>query len=386
MQELWGDDEGVYRRDESNEPVAARFQNPEATLWMDGAMWQHEARAVQARVWNAERRALFQLFDFRRIGFNPGSDYESLDAAIRREGLPPLQYDSEMDSDLFHVRAAGQTGDVHWWIDPARNWNIVRTRAELPDGTILGEQEYELRRFDGHWFPARIVDYAGGKSTGRICQDVRIVAAEFDRPEHPQVLTPESIGIEPGTLLQYMLLDPPTAAPVWDGSAVVSMTEFYDRVRDGEAALGPTLLRERARVVARSERLARVEAAGAGVIERVTWRDIDAAWERYTRRVANRFKFDDAQTETSLRVLHDCQEQACEHIEKNRQELEALKPDEKARRTRLLLRLDEIFDRRLKPRLAEIPNKEQRAAAASIPPIPEPRLVPASETRADAPR
>ncbi|MGE0479435.1 MAG: hypothetical protein AB7Q17_03080 [Phycisphaerae bacterium] len=426
LQEQWGDDEGVFRRGEGYEPLGARFQNPEATLWMDGAMWQHEARAVQARVWNAERRALFQLFDFRRIGLHPVDLYETVDALNRKAGLPPVQYESEMERDRFHVRGRLESGDVDWWIDPTRDWNVVRSRIAQPDGTAVCEQEYELRRFDGRWFPARILTYAGAKASGRISRDIRVLAAEFDRPEHPQVLTPESIGIEPGTLLQYMLLDPPTAAPVWDGSAVVSITEFYDRVRAGEAALGPTLLRERARVVARSERLARVEAASAGVIERVTWRDIDAAWERYTRQFVERYRLEAKQSEQAWRVCEDCQRQAREFIDRNREKLEARDraggspaiaaaaasgdatatdgaapgdataadggasgnasaADRAAsdaathaapkRRDELLGRIDEIFDKRLKARLETIPTGAQREAAAKLPPIPEPRLL-----------
>lgn len=421
LQELWGDDEGVYRRGDDDEPREARFQGPEATLSMDGTMWQHEARAVQGRVWNGEHRALFELFDFRRVGLHPGSEYDSLDVTLRRAGLPAVQYDSAIEEDMFHVVGRTQSANVHWWIDSARDWHILRTRIEFPDGTTIGEQEYELRRFDGRWFPARIVDYAGGKASGRISQDIQILAAEFNRPEHPQVLTPESIGIEPGTPLQYMFLEPPNHAPVWDGSGVVSMNEFYDRVRAGEAALGPTLLRERARVVARSERLARVEAAAAVTSTAATWRDIEAAWERYTRQFVERYRLEDKQAEQAGRICAACQQQAREFIDRNRDKLEALDRDREAdapdaappadradtdaplsddapvadaappsdekteraesrsrrpdRRTQLLARIDEIFDQRLKARLLTLPTDAQRDAAAKLRPIPEPRLV-----------
>ncbi|MGE0479437.1 MAG: hypothetical protein AB7Q17_03090 [Phycisphaerae bacterium] len=428
LNERRGDDEGVYSRGDGGRPLDAQHQNPEGFLMMDGVMWHSEQRSPLARVWNAQQRSTFDLFDLRRLGFRVtrASD-EDMDAVLRAAGAPPIEYGSpERDGGLIHLSGHMSEADFHWWIDDSRDWNIVRASMVHRDGRTAGEVEFDLALFDGRWFPARARQYRGDKAGGDLFEDLRIIAAEFNRPEHPQVLTPESIGIEPGTPLQYMLLDPPTAAPVWDGSAVVSITEFYDRVRAGEAALGPTLLRERARVVARSERLARVEAASAGVIERVTWRDIDAAWERYTRQFVERYRLEAKQSEQAWRVCEDCQRQAREFIDRNREKLEARDraggspaiaaaaasgdatatdgaapgdataadggasgnasaADRAAsdaathaapkRRDELLGRIDEIFDKRLKARLETIPTGAQREAAAKLPPIPEPRLL-----------
>lgn len=370
VQERWGDDEGVFMRGESQQPLASKFQNPEFALTKDGQVWHHEGRSPIARVWNDRDR--LKLFDFRAIGLNPADLYDDLFKKAAALGIAVV-CESDTDAGVFRVRAHTVYGDYLWWIDDQRDWNIVRTRIVGVDGETKAETVYELKKFDGRWFPSVMRHYRGSADGGELFWMFRVIAAEFNRPEHPSVLSPAFIGIEPGMALQYMDRDSPVPSPVWDGSAVVSYGEFISRIQAGQAAFGPTLLREQARIRAHWERTVAAQAAAAK--GGVAWKSFESAWERYTREFIGRYKLNDEQSQHAWTLCRECQNQAREYVERHRERFDKLdREPTDGLRTELISPIDAIFEKKLKPRLEDIPNSAQRAAAEAenAKPIAEP--------------
>jgi hypothetical protein len=280
-----------------------------------------------------------------------------------------VEFEVDRDGDAILVRAkTDREGDRMWWIDEHRDWNVTRTRIVSHDGQIQAETEFDLKLWDGRWFPSEMRQYRGSAADGDLYCVFRFIAAEFNRPEHPAELTPASIGFEPGMTLVFMNGDAPVPGPVWDGERIVPMSEFVPRVRAGETSFGPTIQREGARAEARMARQRAEE------LERnSTWKHVESAWERYTREFIGHYRLNDEQSQHAWTLCRACQARAREYVDRRRGAFEKLErePDDK-QRAELLGPLDEIFEKRLRPRLEEIPNSAQRAAAAKKPPIPEP--------------
>lgn len=377
-QELCGDDEGVYMRGEGQQPLAAKFQNPEFVLTKDGRVWNHEGRSPIARVWDDRDR--FKLLDFRALGLNPSSLYRDFSGMLASAQVVP-DYTCVVEVDgVYRVTAhtPAPHGDFVWWIDADREWNVVRTRVINEDGVVNSESEYELAQFDGRWFPRVIRQYRGAARDGDLFWRFIIIGAEFNRPDHPKELTPASIGIEPGMQLEYINLTEPCLSPCWDGSSIAPLSDFLARVRRGEATFGPTLLRERARAAAHWERTVAAQTAAAK--GSVAWKNFESAWERYTREFIERYKLTGEQSQHAWTMCRECQNQAREYAERHREGFDKLDREPTDRlRTELLSPIDTIFEKRLKPRLNDIPTSAQRNAAVQAPPLQEPTLLATSQ-------
>lgn len=122
----------------------------------------------------------------------------------------------------------------------------------------------------------------------------------------------------------------------------------------------------------RSEILRRVAAAKGEA-------EFESKWEAYVREFIEKYKLDDGQAQRAKLILKDCQEQARQHMQRHKAELEQLDKKKKAlteskdklkaltelsqRRAKLLEPIERIFEKRLKPRLEKLPTRAQRQAA-----------------------
>lgn len=372
-----GDMDGVVQRDQKGRPANLTYNGLIRLLARDGVLWRHVDEAPNAIVTPGTEQWSW-MFDIRRIGLNPVT--ESASHAL--EDMK-LSYGAVVEDGQAVVTAKldNGSGEFRWWIDPAKDWAITRT-AVLDGGRVLGERRFEYRQFDGYWFPSRVelVRIAAGDAAPSTV--IEILAAEFNRPNHPLELTPEHIGVEVGTQITFADGRRPSIG-FWDGRSAVPMEELTARLERGELSPGLTYAREVARARLRSRR----EAALAGAAKNPDsanaagrWQDVEGEWERYTRRFIQHFRLDDEQTAAALRLLRECQDLAREHISRHRDQFEALdrvrarhssaheRAGAEAALARLLEPLDAIFRDTLRPKLDKLPSRRQKAEAGEFKP------------------
>ncbi|MBW7906927.1 MAG: hypothetical protein LC135_07355 [Phycisphaerae bacterium] len=379
--------------------VTPRTFAPRHALYIDGQVWQASDAEAAARLTPPDM-ALFDACDLRQLALNPAVYNRSVDDLERTAGAlgAPLRYTAGREGSLEVVTAV--TGDIRlrWWIDPDRNWNVVRSEVESggADG-LLSRHEVELGLIDGLWFPRRVahVVVRGGQArTVKVCE---VLGGELNRPELPGVLEPDFIGIEPGREVQVISSPQKAEVRFWDGARLIDTAEYVARVRDGSLVPGPGVKRTMARIRAsNAQRLAREQAGlepatlsaaienmrrygtnrrGAGL------RPFESEWEAYTRRFIETYRLDEEQRQRAWSICDECQERGREYIERRRSELRALDAEGlglqelpkdvqparaqqlNERRARLLEPLQRIFDAQLRPRLDKLPTRAQRAAA-----------------------
>jgi len=375
-----GSEPGVYARQPGGEPAPVAFNKPRRYLVKDGRVWNHIDDATTAHVFAEQQgRKAFDVHDLRELGLNPVSVGPNFDEVLSRGDMPPLKYEERSVGELRLVTGSNKVGEVRWWIDPTRDWNVVRTDA-FSDGKLIGRFDFELAldEADGVWFPKRITHTRLAAGDTEPSNVIKLLSVEFNRPEHPLTLSPKDIGVEPGMTVVFQDTQPGRNG-LWDGTDAVSLDQFRAAMQAGNVTPGATVVREYARRAALDDR-ARIAAASqpAGVtIVEVP----DSAWEAYTRGVIERFRFDDDQTQRAWSICRECQDSARriiaiarpqldllreESLESNPSDwkrVKALRIEWTARRERLLQQVREIFERELKPRLDKLPTRAQRARA-----------------------
>jgi hypothetical protein len=233
---------------------------------------------------------------------------------------------------------------------------------------------------------------------------VEVQAAVFNSPELPQQLTPNHIGVLPGTVVYGDDLFEPA---VWDGRQVletpIALHQQIDERHDGSV---PTPEEQQAAMVeARLAKEAQEERFASGVsapyIELIAappreayvhrprrpptlqqmWAD---RWERYVRQFTTRYMLDAGQTDAAQRILRDCQELARQHFRAKRAEFEQVAAElDRARnaterlhlakrRDQLLERLEDLFANQLCPRLDRLLTASQRGAPLAPASAPAP--------------
>jgi hypothetical protein len=375
-----GDEDGVVMRDADGRPRNdLTFHGALHTLVTGDDLWRHVEDAPVADVFGATRTGFFRLHDLRRVGLDPVAPGHDLEAEGQQAGRPPLEYETRREGDLEVVSASDGVGKCEWWIDSQKDWSVVRTTVWL-QGKLIGETRFTVAQLDGVWFPQKVEVFrlaAGDLVPSTIST---IVSAEFNRPHHPQELTPSEIGVEAGATVRYHDRED-ASSMVWDGKRPVSPEEFTERVESGEVEWGPTIARERERVKAaraKSEASATQAAAFQAPLDA---RVFEAQWEAYTRRFIIRYGLDDEQARKAWSVCRECQEKGREHIARRRHDIDEWQKamdsaaltageererrlvDVQERRKKLMAPVDRIFEERLKPGLERLPTARQREAA-----------------------
>lgn len=263
-----GDQDGEVRpwRGSDGNPVRSPLvYDPWHHLFLDGQVWSNAVSELRAEVRPGQARSSYDLFDWRLLGLNPVSLDRSWDETVEESierGAPPPEYSVRTEQGLHVVTARALESEVTWWIDPQRDWGVVRT-AIAHAGKPISEQRMTLHQFDGHWFPARVEEVSVAAGESEPWRVWEVLYAEFNRPTHPQQLGPADIGVEPGRPVRvFEAQDVPPQRAYWDGSNLVSFEEFARRLKAGERFEAPTMAREGARNAARLERLEQLAERG----------------------------------------------------------------------------------------------------------------------------
>lgn len=372
-----GDERGTVARVRDRPDEAVR--QPDLALVVDGQSWRRNEADGDVRVVPWEQ---WSLPDFRTVGIDPtGSKDLQFAKRIAMKG-GAITYREEREGGLVLVTAeTSLDSQFRWWIDPERDWNIVRTQT-LVDGELWYEQRITLEKMEGIWFPQRIQCFSGQAEDGALTYDLQIFRVEINRPEHPRRFGPNDIGVEPGMLIADGRRG---LAEIWDGQKPVSQVEFFNRVSAGEVQLGPTVLRlgKRAEIAAEmAERRNPAEHARA-----TTWPAFDptpttlpatqasaaidlADWEKYTLDFIRKHELDAGQAERALAILRDCQD-AARALVLRRAALAAPRsvpgpqggrdgPRAEEQRAVIDRRIDRIFRDELAPRLDSLLTSRQR--------------------------
>lgn len=387
-----GDEEGVYARGPGGKPLHPALNQPERILVKDSQVWTHTDGALGAHVLGEEGHAAYSLHDWRRVGLNPITLDGDLDETLERINYPPLKYESEEVDGLQVVTGASKGSMVKWWIDPEKDWAIVRTEV-FQDGKKIGERRFTLRfdPYDGLWFPRRVELYRLAAGDIEPSSVMETQSAAFNRPDHPMELTPADIGVEVGTSVAFQDRDPPVSG-YWDGEKAIPFAELMERIQSGELTMGPAVAQARAKWKAigkKPELLAEIgrSAQGGGTattqpilpVPVFVWNRFETQWEAYTRLFIGRYGLDEEQSQKAWSICDDCQESGRAYVAKQRERLEELDrrirnakrtgpPKDTADLTRLeserqklMEPINRIFEQRLKPRLEQLPTRIQRA-------------------------
>jgi hypothetical protein len=375
-----GDSDGVVVRDTAGNPASTSSQTPRQYLRYGRFQWIKEVGKSVAEAFPVEGAR--GAPDYRVLGLLPwvprapledvlGSDFYDRDKIS--------SYEESREGSLQVVTARLRNGDVQrWYIDPARGWSVTKSQYLAGGRDVQMECTTEVAEFDGYWYPTRIQYTRNGASAPKdIYDQYEVTKAEFNRPQHPRDITPETIGIVPGeTPVQgHSVRDGALAfgpAGFFDGQGFVSADEFLERQRAARAA------NPQPPVPGQPPGAAKPEAASGK--EMRTHFVPESEWEAYTRKFIETHKLDEGQQNAALAILKDCQERGRSYVDSRRERFEQLEKDkaglaklaseERAKRAAALERrerdlrrpVDQIFERQLKPRLEKLLTAKQREA------------------------
>ncbi|MDX2200537.1 MAG: hypothetical protein SF069_16400 [Phycisphaerae bacterium] len=372
-----GDEEAVLYRDSDGNPITDRLESESVgVLLEDGVAYQrgsNDPYVGQTR----DLRMLTELHhDIRQIGLNPS--YDELPLLHYMRDWPTnleISYTEEITSDgLRHVtqfvKGPRDNGRVEWWIDPQRDWSVVRSEA-WSHGQRMTRIDLELAEFDGYWLPKKVQVLVGDDPAPRRTWEV--LSAEVNRPEHPKTLSLADIGALPGMGITPSAATQPARPQIWDGVARQDADVYLETAAPPDALSAmefARLLRRAELIASRTVDEESKESPGPQADSRPAIGSGAASpplseWEQYTRDFVAHYRLDGEQSEKSWGILRDCQEQAARIVGK-------LGKSQDRRAT--FLRLDAIFSERLKPRLLSLPTRAQLEA---VPPFNPPTSRPA---------
>jgi hypothetical protein len=285
-----------------------------------------------------------------------------------------------------------------WHVDPEQGWNAVRCEG-IYQGRVFAESISEYAQQDGVWFP---VSSAYLNSVGDLVTLIEVDSIKVNSPDIPDEPTPEIIGLGNG-----MAVIPQAGArtvPPGDGNLIYgtgarlfTVHEYSELKKKGLIEPSPVLLEWMQRVQQNTRAKGRASAqesssapasraVPAATQPAIVPNKVDDEWEKYTREFIKRYALNDDQTETAWRILRDCQEQRTKYLRSRRVDIADLQGEisaPKAQKDSAALlrkleeikqRIQEIFEKNLKPRLEALPTRAQRRAVelATQPANPKP--------------
>lgn len=368
-----GDDAGVVRRGPTGEPVPFGANDAARYLVKHAEVWWHDESTPTARVY-PEADRFWPVIDLRTIASNPGTPFEPDVDEVARGANRGLRY-SIANEGAFRVVTAevldkdNLEGRFEWWIDPAKGGCVVKT-ATYVGSRQIGETTFDLVEWDGVWFPQRIELRGTGDEPG-VRWSLDVIAAEFNRPEHPKELTPNDIGVEVGMIV---LLNGEGGIPRgnkrWDGQKLADFEDVFWRVQAGELVLGPTMIRwqnEGSAAQAANPAAATGLQGALDAAARPGPRNFETLWEAYTRRFIYHYGLEVDQSRRAWRICSESQRDARRYVAQNRADFDRLasdQPDDN-KTDKLMEPIRTIFNRQLRDGLEKLPTDAQRAAAAS---------------------
>ncbi len=301
-------------------------------------------------------------------------------------------YSQEPDGDLIEVTLHLSSGnEVHWWIDPQRGHNVVRSEL-FQDGKITNYAICEIRPFGQSWFPA-IVNYYRSDRDVPLTTHV-IASARFNEADMPDELGIRDLGLEPGTALQFAPSKGELRGELfaWTGEEIMPGQKWIELRDAGLVEPGPG--------IRAWELWSKAERTGEPITEQVDlpedmrriapyFAHLAAAtqpssapaehpWEAYTREFIRIAEFDDPQQQKAWQIYHACRQQGDAYVASRRPQIEKLNQQAEEIRTsgdaefaeqlaaldddrrRLFGPLDRMFERVLKRDLMKLLTRAQR--------------------------
>ncbi len=346
----WGDPEGIVGDDPD------RQGRPHSVLRQKSALWSYDHDRAFAAYYATPQARMENVPDLRSLGLMFFTSYEDPQSTLARlERAGARSFTVREEDGLQVVTAHTEQGDVTWWIDPQKDSQPIRVQLRNGD-RVVREARIELEQIDGVWFPTR-VENLGYAADGRVetHRVTEVFYAEFNHPDHPDRLTPNDIGLEPGVLVTRYPAKPGDEAHVWDGQRMIPLSQ-YRGTFPSEGDTTPADWAPRAR----------------GSIQRQIERKL-SAWEKYTRDFIQHHRLDRLRASRAWRWLRDCQRLAHKRVNRVRDDISALDKASRNRRgrnadrrrqrvARLMADLDRIFEQRLKPGLRRLLTPAERRA------------------------
>ncbi len=391
---LDGDSDGMLLGQPIENVIEDRDFSEHMTLVCDGAAWSY---GIQGPI-SADKRELSGnsgVIGLRTLGLVgwPSLIQDPTEALLAEWGDEPPDFATRTEGSVEVVIARKGNRSVEWRLDAIRGHQPIRIDTKEND-TVVRLAEFELQEFDGTWFPASAV-FQHADAAGVLAETQRIVVhyAEFNRPDHPQELTPAHMGLEVGTNVSAYDKNrrPLEFVQMWNGHELISSAEFAAQLRAGKIRYSDRMLRfiERMNKATEKREAAAKEMEGGGIIiERPASRPAARSlWEPYTREFVQRYRCSEEQAVAAYKILADCQQQAERVASRDggrlseystidgklamRDEKGVVSSDKSlAKRDVVLVRLESIFLTSLRPRLERLLTREQmklRPASASAP-------------------
>lgn len=345
-----------------------------------GGVWEHRSDYPFAGFYKPEAPVFFGTGDLRTLGVSVASPGLGIEAALWRDSGPnpaPRGYREFEEAGLRVVESRNDAGTRRWYIDPAKGWGAVRVIFENRAGETISESRSVLKLYGDVWFPSTASFYTkrfkGGKEP---CEIIRVQRAVFNDPNLPTRFKPEDIGIEVGTNIRVYLKNrtKPDDLAFWDGSKLISQTEYLERLRSGELVEGPGFQKMISDLSAAEWERALKSTQKRGASSYVQ----QSEWEKYTRNFISSYELDPDQAQKALAILADCQQQAEQYSSKHSAEFDALnqaykkarssppdagdQADVDRKRDQLARPIVDMFEKQLVPRLDKLPTRAQREA------------------------
>ena len=217
-----------------------------------------------------------------------------------------------------------------WTIDERRGNSIsqIELLEQIGDGALrrLCQLECQNELFDGYWWPRRIESRCEG--TG-FSTSIEFTHVEFDRPDHPDVIDPDLLGVPPGAMVSTSRFSPRRQSGRYLGAGEVISEDEFQHIKsnydlDAVKAWAEKTMSNRGAYPAWWE-----DASGRFGLEGVEHKP--DAWEAYVRRwILKRsngeaYKLAEPLTEkqktAAWAVLADCRKRAHPIVEKRAAEL-----------------------------------------------------------------
>lgn len=353
------------------------------SMVQDGLWWRHSDRSLEAQLEMIPASEATDHPDFRALGLSTNLLLGTLETVLDEASLPEPWHFSQ-DGTIGIVQVTGRSGPLTatWAIDADRGYAPVAVRWEMSESDWI-EIRSELAEFDGAWYPSAVTCFRSSYKNGEEPSDkVRILRAEFNRPEHPRHFLPSDIEVVAGMTVKLKQENRFYDYFAWSGQELLTREEWLAKQEKGEVQAHPLveeLLEESKRRIQQDPdgyraALARQLSSAADRFE--------SYWEHYVRRFVDLHQLSTEQVQTARRILRDCQEQARSYcksmsLEFRRLDSELAEIRERVpppplerlqqfdRKYRELMKpIDRIFEESLKPRLEKVPTRAQLEAAA----------------------
>lgn len=390
--EEFGDEQGARSfKLVDGKPRRMIYQPPERTLYSNREKWIYREDEATASAGMYEGAP--DVPELRGLGLTPSLPTQTPWAEFLHQrgggtnaGAEYCSTTQEDGTITIRMRPAAQPSHVTTWtLGPSVGYQPVRCELR-EDGQLIRACTVTYSEVGPGEFFVKTAEYR--TSQGIVYARFEVSKASINAGELPVSLTPADIGIDNGVNIYYAEGHPKHGEiEIWCEGVPLSIDEYVARqstvgVRPGKAItrLAPFMVDRYEETVKRNAEVATAASQPLGIpASQPAW--VPGEWERYTREFISRYELDEDQSQKAMAILKQCQDRAWEIVERTKtkltqidQRLAALgsnsgeadkRADLEQARRRLLDPIDEIFEKQLKPKLAALPTRAQRAAVES---------------------